>query len=136
MQEKKEEIEEKLTDIKGTLESFVEGEKPEISQEDEIKAYKEGPQKPKKRKATSDDEDFDEDDEHLKRLKQELLASLEKVNKLARQLFGEKEANILKEIKLEEKRKSKEKEKKQEQSIESSVKSQGQERSREEWICY
>ena len=58
MQEKKEEkkeneeIEEKLTDIKGTLESFVEGEKPEISQEDEIKAYKEGPQKPKKRKAT------------------------------------------------------------------------------------
>ena len=71
MQEKKEEIEEKLTDIKGTLESFVEEEKPEISQEEEIKAYKEGPQKPKKRKKSSDDEDFDEDDEYLKRLKQE-----------------------------------------------------------------
>ena len=132
MQEKKEEIEEKLTDIKGTLESFVEEEKPEISQEEEIKAYKEGPQKPKKRKKKSDDEDSDEDDEHLKRLKQELLASLEKVNKLARQLFGEKEANILKDIKLEEKRKSKVKEKKQEQSIESSIKPKGKERSREE----
>ena len=132
MQEKKDENEEKLTDIKGTLESFVEGEKPEISQEEEIKAYKEGPQKPKKRKNKSDDEDSDEDDEYLKRLKQELLASLEKVNKLARQLFGEKEANILKDIKLEEKRKSKEKEKKQEQSIESSIKQKGKERSREE----
>ena len=132
MQEKKEENEEKLTDIKGTLESFVEGEKPEISQEEEIKAYKEGPQKPKKRKKKSDDEDSDEDDEYLKRLKQELLASLEKVNKLAKQLFGEKEANILKDIKLEEKRKSKEKEKKQEQSIESSIKPKGKERSREE----
>ena len=132
MQEKKDENEEKLTDIKGTLESFVEGEKPEISQEEEIKAYKEGPQKPKKRKKPSDDEDFDEDDEYLKRLKQELLASLEKVNMLARQLFGEKEVNILKEIKLEEKRKSREKEKKQEQSIESSNKSKGKERSREE----
>ena len=132
MQEKKEENEEKLTDIKGTLESFVEGEKPEISQEEEIKAYKEGPQKPKKRKKKSDDEDSDEDDEYLKRLKQELLASLEKVNKLAKQLFGEKEANILKDIKLEEKRKSKVKEKKQEQSIESSIKPKGKERSREE----
>ena len=132
MQEKKDENEEKIKDIKGTLESFVEGEKPEISQEEEIKAYKEGPQKPKKRKTESDDEDFDEDDEHLKRLKQELLASLEKVNKLARQLFGEKEANILKDIKLEEKRKSKVKEKKQEQSIESSIKPKGKERSREE----
>ena len=132
MQEKKEENEEKLTDIKGTLESFVEGEKPEISQEEEIKAYKEGPQKPKKRKNKSDDEDSDEDDEYLKRLKQELLASLEKVNKLARQLFGEKEANILKDIKLEEKRKSKVKEKKQEQSIESAIKPKGKERSREE----
>ena len=132
MQEKKDENEEKITDIKGTLESFVEGEKPEISQEEEIKAYEEGPQKPKKRKKPSDDEDFDEDDEPLKRLKQELLASLEKVNKLAKQLFGEKEANILKDIKLEEKRKSKEKEKKQEQSIESSIKPKGKERSREE----
>ena len=132
MQEKKDENEEKLTDIKGTLESFVEGEKPEISQEEEIKAYKEGPQKPKKRKNKSDDEDSDEDDEYLKRLKQELLASLEKVNKLARQLFGEKEANILKDIKLEEKRKSKVKEKKQEQSIESAIKPKGKERSREE----
>ncbi len=99
------EKEEKLTDLKATIESMVEGEGPELSQEDEIKAYKgEGSQKPKKRKKTSSDEDDEtEDDEHLKRLKQELLASLEKVNKLARQLFGEKEFKNVKELNIKKK---------------------------------
>ena len=105
-QEKKENI----IDLKGSLESFVATEEPELSQEDAIKAYREGPEKPKKRKTSSSDDDI-EDDDHLKRLKQELLASLEKVNKLAKQLFGEKEFTSVKNLKVNEKyQKSKEKE--------------------------
>ena len=72
MQENKNnsEKEEKLIDIKGSIESLVEGELPELSQEEAIKAYKEGPQKPKKRKkASSDEDDETEEDDHLKRLK-------------------------------------------------------------------
>ena len=103
MQENKNnsEKEEKLIDIKGSLESLVEGELPELSQEEAIKAYKEGPKKPKKRKkASSDEDDETEDDDHLKRLKQELLASLERVNKLARQLFAEKSFTNVKDFKV------------------------------------
>ena len=103
MQENKNnsEKEEKLIDIKGSIESLVEGELPELSQEEAIKAYKEGPQKPKKRKKASSDEDGEtEDDDHLKRLKQELLASLERVNKLARQLFAEKSFTNVKDFKV------------------------------------
>lgn len=103
MQENKNnsEKEEKLIDIKGSIESLVEGELPELSQEEAIKAYKEGPQKPKKRKkASSDEDDETEEDDHLKRLKQELLASLERVNKLAKQLFGEKAFTNVKDFKV------------------------------------
>ena len=97
----KNEKEEKLIDIKGSIESLVEGELPELSQEEAIKAYKEGPKKPKKRKkASSDEDDETEDDDHLKRLKQELLASLERVNKLARQLFGDKAFTNVKDFKV------------------------------------
>ena len=96
----KKDKEEKLTDIKGSLESLVEGELPEISQEEAIKAYKgEGPQKPKKRKQITSDEE-DDDDDYLRKLKQELLASLEKVNRLARQLFGEKSYINVKDFKV------------------------------------
>ena len=98
------EKEENLIDLKSSLESFVATEEPEISQEEAIKAYREGPEKTKKRKKSSSEEDDDiEDDDHLKRLKQELLASLEKVNKLAKQLFGEKEVYNVKNIKVNEK---------------------------------
>ena len=97
---KKDKEEEKLTDIKGSLESLIEGELPELSQEEAIKAYKgEDPQKPKKRKKISSNEDDDEDDDYLRKLKQELLASLEKVNRLARQLFGEKKFTNVKDMK-------------------------------------
>ena len=93
--------EEKLTDIKGSLESLVEGELPEVSQEEAIKAYRgEGPQKPKKRKKTSSNEEDDDNDDYLRKLKQELLASLEKVNRLARQLFGEKSYTNVKDFKV------------------------------------
>ena len=50
--ENKQEKNEKIIDIKGTLEDFIEEEKPELSQEEAIKAYKEGDiiAYPKKRK--------------------------------------------------------------------------------------
>ena len=132
MQENNNEKEEKLTDLKGALESIIEGEGPELSQEDAIKAYKgENVTRHKRKKnSTSDDEDV-EDDEHLKRLKQELLASLEKVNKLAKQLFGEKESLNVKKLKVKEKY---EKAKENEQVIKKKIKKEkeGIERSREE----
>ncbi len=126
------EEEEKLTDLKGSIESFIEGEMPEISQEDAIKAYRgEEKQKARKRKKSDSDDDDIEDDEHLKRLKQELLASLEKVNKLARQLFGEKEFNSVKNLKVKERY---QKAKQKEQTIDKTeLKEQdGKGRSREE----
>ena len=134
MQNNKNDKEEKLTDLKGTFESLIEGENVELSQEEAIKAYKgEGPQKPKKRKKSSSNEDDDDilDEEHLKRLKQELLASLEKVNKLAKKLFGEKEFKNVKNLKVKEKY-SKTQEKEQTISKAKQKEKEGKERSREE----
>ena len=98
------ENEEKRVDIKGVLEDFVEGEKPEISQEEEIKNYREQngvyvPKKEKKKKNSEEDKEA-EDDEHLKRVKKELLESLERVNILAKKLFNDKEKVNLKDIKV------------------------------------
>ena len=100
MKEKNEE--EKRIDIKGTLEEFIEEEKPELSQEDAIKAYKNNDiiEYPKKKKKASDDEEENEDDEHLKRVKKELLASLERVNTLEKKIFAEKDKENLKDIKI------------------------------------
>ena len=130
MQDNNNEKEEKLTDLKGSIESLVEGELPELSQEDAIKAYREGPQKSRKRKKISSDEEDDaQDDEHLKRLKQELLASLEKVNKLARQLFGEKSFTNVKNMKVKkeyQKVSSKEKNVQRETSKEQEGKERGE----------
>ncbi len=131
MQKNNNEKEEKLTDIKATIESIVEGEEPELSQEDAIKAYKGENITRHKRKKNSASDDEDEDDEHLKRLKQELLASLEKVNKLAKQLFGEKQSLNVKNLKVKEKY---QKAKENEQTIDKTVKKEQveNERSREE----
>ncbi len=83
---------EKLIDVKGTIESFIQEPVPEMSQEDEIKNYKSDDTIDyKRKKKKQEDDDENEDDEHLKRLKQELLASLERVNKLAKELFNSKE---------------------------------------------
>lgn len=102
-----EEFEEKNVDIKGVLEDFVEGEKPEISQEEEIKNYREQDgvysSKKAKRKKTSEDDEEVEDDEHLKRVKKELLESLERVDMLAKKLFNDKEKVNLKDIKVNSK---------------------------------
>ena len=99
MQDK--EYEEKVVDIKGTLENFIEEEKPELSQEEAIKAYKgenDNVIKKNKKKSTSDDEE--EEDEYLKKLKRELLESLERVNVLAKKIFDEKDKDVLKGIKV------------------------------------
>lgn len=132
MQENKNEKEEKLTDLKGSIESLVEGELPELSQEDAIKAYREEPKKSRRRKKSNSDEDDNaQDDDHLKRLKQELLDSLEKVNKLARQLFGEKSFTNVKNLKVKkeyQKVSSKEKNTQRETSKEQKGKERG------EWI--
>ena len=99
--ENKQEKNEKIIDIKGTLEDFIEEEKPELSQEEAIKAYKEGDiiAYPKKRKNTSNEEDENEDDEHLKR-----------VDTMEKKIFEEKDKDNLKNIKVKSgSQKSKEK---------------------------
>ena len=88
--------EEKIVDLKGTIESFIEEEPPELSQEEAIKAYKDGKiEYPKKRKksATSEEEE-NQDDEQMKRVKQQLLESLERVKTLEKKIFEEKENNL------------------------------------------
>lgn len=89
MQEQKEE---KLIDIKGTLKQLVETDEPELSQEEAIMVY--GETKKKKNNNSADDEDITEELEHLKRIKKELLASLERVKKLEEQLFKDHEEKI------------------------------------------
>lgn len=101
MQEKDED-EGKLVDVKGTLKDFVNEEKPELSQEEAIREYREkdGVEITNNKKSSSDDEQ--EDDDHLKRVKRALIESLERVNVLAKKLFGEKEKSGLQEIKVKE----------------------------------
>ena len=97
--------EEKKVDIKGLINDFIEEEKPELSQEEAIKAYKEEDDgkiavKINKKSGNSDEDDENEDDEHLKRIKQELLKSLERVNELAKQIFKEEEKKEKSKIKI------------------------------------
>ncbi len=96
MQDQEFEKEEKVVDLKGTIESFIEEEPPELSQEEAIKLYKDGKiNYPKKRKKhTNSEEEENEDDEHMKRVKQQLLESLERVNVLEKKVFEEKENNL------------------------------------------
>ena len=99
MQESKEieeQKEEKLIDIKGTLKQFVEADEPELSQEEAIMKYEE-PKNKKNSYNNNDDDNMDttEEEEHLKRIKQELLASLKRVEKLEELLFKNKEEKTL-----------------------------------------
>ena len=102
MQENKEESKEKIIDLKGTLEEFIEEEKPELSQEEAIKAYKEGDIiEYKRQKKDSSDEEENEDDEHLKR-----------VDTMEKKIFEEKEKDTIKNIKVKSgSQKAKDKEK-------------------------
>lgn len=86
--------EEKLIDIKGTFEEFIQEEKPELSQEEAINAYKKSniiEYKTNKKKKSTEDEEENEDDEHLKRVKKELLESLKRVDIMEKKIFEEKE---------------------------------------------
>ena len=115
MQDRKvEKEEEKMLDIKGTFESFIEEEEPELSQIEAIKAYKEGDKEIHKKKSNkNDDNDELEDDDHLKRVKQSLIESLEKVDILEKKIFEDKEKDKLKDIKVGVKNKQKQKEREQ-----------------------
>ena len=118
--------EEKLIDIKGTIEQFVKPDEPERSQEEAIMKYEEET-KIKKNNNQDDETETTEEEEHLKRVKQELLASLQRVEKLEKQIYGQKEfdeksklkvdkstsgksVHIEKEINLKEKAEQKERE--------------------------
>ena len=113
--ENKQEKNEKIIDIKGTFEDFIEEEKPELSQEEAIKAYKKGDviEYPNKKKKEEDEEA--EDDEHLKRVKKELLESLKRVDILEKKIFEEKDKDKMKNIKVKSRS---QKEKNREQVIE------------------
>ena len=85
--------EEKLIDIKGTLEKFIEPDEPEMTQEEAITKYKENFLK--KNNAigdnNSDSDDImgdSEDAEHLARVKKELLNSLKRVEEIANKIYG------------------------------------------------
>ena len=85
--------EEKLIDLKGTLEKFVEPDEPEMTQEEAIIKYEENKFK-KNNVTSSDDSNSDdivgnsEDAEHLARVKKELLNSLKRVEEIANKIYG------------------------------------------------
>ena len=104
MQEQGRNDENKVVDFKQTLGEFVKEDMPEISQEDAIRQYKEvkGKEIIKPKKKHSEDEE-NEDDEHLKRVKKELLESLKRVEELSKQIFNEKDRDNIKNIKVNKK---------------------------------
>lgn len=81
----------KNIDMKTTFSNLIKEEVPEMSQEDAIKNYRENdtiaPIKKSKKDGESDENT--EESEHLKRIKQELIASLERVKQLAKRLYSE-----------------------------------------------
>ena len=83
-------MEDKNIEIKSTFSKLIKDEVPEMSQEEAIKNYRENDTIEPTRKLKKDDsEDNTEESEHLKRIKQELLDSLERVKKLAKKLYSE-----------------------------------------------
>ena len=132
--EEKEEKSEKIIDIKGTLEDFIEEGKPELSQEEAIKAYREGDiiKYPKNKKGAQDEEDENEDDEHLKRIKKALLESLKRVDTMEKKIFEEKGKENIKDIKVKSKEKEVNKEKVIEQMRQKMKEEEEKGRSREE----
>lgn len=91
-------------DMKGTIIKIFSTPQPEVSQEEAIKNYDVN-----NKKNNSGDDGNLEDEEHLKRVKQELLASLKRVAELEKQVFrtSDKEDSDIKNIKYKENEKSK-----------------------------
>lgn len=76
--------------IRSTFSSLIKEEIPEMTQEEAIKNYRENDTiAPIKNSKKEDSEDNTEESEHLKRIKQELLASLDRVKKLAKKIYSE-----------------------------------------------
>ena len=85
--------EEKLIDIKGTLEKFIKADEPEMTQEEAIARFADINEEIKRianSSGTSDGEagENTEEQEHLKRIKEELLASLKRVEELEKKIYG------------------------------------------------
>jgi len=105
--------------IKEVLTKLVDEEPAEISQEDAIRNFKFSKAKKNNSNASSSDEDGEtsnqEEEEHFKRVKQELLSSLKRVEDLANKIFVAKEGrkkNIAKELESKEASKTTSKEQK------------------------
>ncbi len=75
--------------IKETFSKMMEEDVPEMTQEEAIMNYRENDTIDDTRKKVSTDEDNTEESEHLKRVKKELLESLERVKKLEKKIYGE-----------------------------------------------
>lgn len=98
-EEKKEEIEK--IDLKGTLAKFVQPDEPELSQEEAIMKYGENKNKKSSNAGDANGENTEEQ-EHMNRVKKELLASLERVKQLAKKIYGDnKQEKTKKELKVE-----------------------------------
>ena len=83
-------------DMKGTIIKIFSTPEPEVSQEEAIKSYGVN-----NKKNNSEDDGNLEDEEHLKRVKQELLESLKRVAELEKKVFNksDKEDSEIKNIK-------------------------------------
>ena len=99
--EKNEEV--KDGSIRSTFSNLIKEEIPEMSQEEAIKNYRENDTIApiKKSKKDGDNDENTEESEHLKRIKEELLASLERVKKLAKRIFSEEK--VKENLKVKEK---------------------------------
>lgn len=97
------ENQEKIIDFKETFKDLIEEPKPELSQEDAIRQYKDEASiasSLKKKKVSSDNSEENEDEEHLKRVKKELLDSLARVKELEKNIFKENDKENIKGIKV------------------------------------
>ena len=85
--------EEKLIDIKGTLEKFIKPDEPEMSQEEAIAKFSDINEEIRRIANSTGGGDGEagentEEQEHLARIKQELLASLKRVEELEKKIYG------------------------------------------------
>lgn len=89
------EKQEKNVDIKGTLKKFISPEELQLEQKSAIIKYNDN---------QDDDEDGKEEYEHLKRVKNELLEALKRVEDLEKKLYGSKgKKEIESEVKVKNK---------------------------------
>lgn len=78
-------------DVKAVFSKLVDEEPKELSQEEAIKNYTDIQKKKKTSNSEDDSTSNQEEEEHLKRIKVELLASLKRVDDMAKKIFVNKE---------------------------------------------